>query len=309
MIKEFYEYLAHSFDKNNFRLIMTILVKNEFDIIKANIKTHAKFGVDSFVVMDNASTDGTRELLSELSKEYEIKILDEKGDYSQAKWMSRLTNTAKNELKADWVINNDADEFWLPQNELNLKQNLAFKGSVLTIDRYNMLLDETSYKNKNFFDSIYRVENPIFYSKQKQLENEKVSIILTKIGPKTIVNPNGLFFIRGGNHKALHIANFKDYFSSGYDKIERFSKINVFHYPIRSYEQFEKNIQNRKRLLNSGKKVTMGPHYKRWVALYNEGKLKEEFEKNVVFSRGDIEVLQKYDIVAFDERPKSKIVF
>jgi hypothetical protein len=45
------------------KIIMTILVKDEIDIIERNIKVHSKLGVDAFVVMDNNSTDGTREKL------------------------------------------------------------------------------------------------------------------------------------------------------------------------------------------------------------------------------------------------------
>lgn len=308
MIKQAYDYLSHRFDSSNFRLIMTILVKDEVDIIEANIRTHASLGVDGFVVMDNNSYDGTRELLATLKNEFEIIIIDEKGKYNQAKWMTRLAHIAHKELKADWVINNDADEFWIPQNKLNLKENLRFKGNVLTVQRYNMILDESCIDGGNFFDANYRVENPIYYSKEKQLNNEKVSIALGKIGPKTIINPNGLFWLRGGNHKAMHIANMKDYLKSGYDKIKRFDAINVFHYPIRSYTQFEQNIKNRKNLLESGKKVSMGPHYRRWVSIYNEGRLEDEFNNNVVFSKNDIEVLQKYDIVRFDDSIKGIII-
>ena len=117
------DYFLRAFDKNNFRLVMTILVKNEADIIEANIRTHASLGVDAFAVMDNDSTDGTREILTALQDEFELIIIDEKGQYSQAKWMKNLARVAKNDLKADWVINNDADEFWLPQNRLDLKRN------------------------------------------------------------------------------------------------------------------------------------------------------------------------------------------
>ncbi len=302
------DYLWHKFNPNHFRLIMTILVKNEADIIEANIRTHSRLGVDAFVVMDNDSTDGTRDILEKLSKEFELIILDEKGKYNQAKWMTKLAKIAKKRLKADWVISNDADEFWISKNGANLKETLAFKGSVLTVQRYNMLLDEKCIESGNFLNAKYYVANPIFYSKQTQIDNEKISIVLGKIGPKTIVNPHGLIYIRGGNHKALHFANMRDYFKSGFDKIKRFDAIEVFHYPIRSYEQFEKNIQNRKVLLESGKKVSMGPHYKRWVKLYNDGKLKEEFEKNVVFHQHEIDVLSKYGVVRYDEKIKKGIV-
>jgi len=284
---------------------MTILVRDEADIIEANIRTHASLGVDAFVIMDNGSIDGTREILSKLVKEFEIIVIDEKGDYNQAKWMKQLAMIAKNRLKADWVINNDADEFWLPKNDLNLKENLAFKGSVLTVDRYNMILE----REKHFFDTSYLVENPIFYSKEKQLTSEKLSIILTKIGPKTIINPYGLIYLRGGNHKALHIRNMRDYLRSGYDKIKRFKDIEVFHYPIRSYTQFEQNIKNRKRLLESSKKVSMGPHYRRWVQLYNEGKLLDEFKNSIVFNQKDIDTLLKYDIIKYTKSVKSKIIY
>jgi len=284
---------------------MTILVRDEADIIEANIRTHASLGVDAFVIMDNGSIDGTREILSKLVKEFEIIVIDEKGDYNQAKWMKQLATIAKKRLKADWVINNDADEFWLPKNDLNLKENLAFKGSVLTVERYNMILEREKY----FFDTSYLVENPIFYSKEKQLTSEKLSIILTKIGPKTIINPYGLIYLRGGNHKALHIRNMRDYLRSGYDKIKRFKDIEVFHYPIRSYTQFEQNIKNRKRLLESSKKVSMGPHYRRWVQLYNEGKLLDEFKNSIVFNQKDIDTLLKYDIIKYTKSVKSKIIY
>ena len=299
------DYFFHKFDTNNFRLVMTILVRDEADIIEANIRTHASLGVDAFVIMDNGSIDGTREILSKLVKEFEIIVIDEKGDYNQAKWMKQLATIAKKRLKADWVINNDADEFWLPKNDLNLKENLAFKGSVLTVNRYNMILEREKY----FFDTSYLVENPIFYSKEKQLTSEKLSIILTKIGPKTIINPYGLIYLRGGNHKALHIRNMRDYLRSGYDKIKRFKDIEVFHYPIRSYTQFEQNIKNRKRLLESSKKVSMGPHYRRWVQLYNEGKLLDEFKNSIVFNQKDIDTLLKYDIIKYTKSVKSKIIY
>jgi len=171
-----------------------------------------------------------------------------------------------------------------------------------------MILDESSLNNGSFLDANYYVQNPVAYTKDTQLNHAKVSIALGRIGPKTIVNPHGLLYIRGGNHKALHIANFRDYLRSGYDKIKRFEPINVFHYPIRSYTQFEKNIINRKNLLKHKKKINMGPHYRRWVTLYDKGKLQEEFHNNIVFAKHEINILEKYAIIQKDDTIKNKIL-
>jgi len=286
-------------------VVMTILVKDEIDIIEANIRAHAKLGVDAFVIMDNNSTDGTREKLNELSKEYEMTIIDEKGLYNQAKWMKKLAKTAKEKYNPRWVINNDADEFWIPKNNKTLKEVLPKKGAVLTCQRYNMVIDE-SVSNGNFYEAKYHVHNPIFYRKETQLTEDYPSIILTKIGPKVITDPKGLLIIRGGNHKALHLRNFWDYWRH-YDKIKRFNDIEVFHFVIRSYEQFEKHIKIRKALLEGKKHIRMGPHYRRWVKLYNEGRLKEEFNERIVIKKHELEVFEKFGIVKKDERVSNLI--
>lgn len=298
------DYFFHRFDREQFRVVMTILVKNEDDIIEQNIRTHAALGVDAFVVMDNDSTDNTTEILKKLQKEYEIILIHEKGLYNQAKWMKRLAVAAKR-LGADWVINNDADEFWIPAEGKSLRESLNFKGSVLTVDRFNMLLDPAAEK-EGFLSSVHRVENPVAYTKSRQINVENISMVLTKIGPKTIVNPHGLIEIRGGNHKAWHIANSYEYLFKKADAIRRFSNICVYHYPFRSYAQFEKNIRNRKMLLESDKHIRMGPHYRRWVKLFNAGKLEEEYQR-LLFSHEDIAVLSKYGIVTKDAYPQRRI--
>ncbi len=295
-----YDYFLHRFDPERFRIVMTILVKNEDDIIEQNIRTHAALGVDAFVVMENDSTDATADILQKLQREFDISIIHEKGLYSQAKWMKRLALEAK-KRGADWVINNDADEFWIPQEGKNLREVLAFKGSVLTVDRFNMLLDPAAQR-EGFLASVHRVENPVAYTRERQIGVENISMVLTKIGPKTIVNPHGLIEIRGGNHKAWHIASSYEYLFRKADAIKRYPHIRVYHYPFRSYEQFEKNIRNRKMLLESGKHIRMGPHYRRWVKLYNAGKLQEEYER-LLFGEEEIAVLRKYGIVAEDRTP------
>jgi len=140
-------------------------------------------------------------------------------------------------------------------------------------------------------DSKYQVQNYIDYKIGES------NIILGKIGRKVIVNPYGLIKINSGNHSAEHIAFIK--------KI-KLETIHIYHYPIRSYLQFEKNIQNRKYLLENFSNVKMGKHYKRWVKLYNEGKLEEEYKK-FLFEDKEIGFLKKIGILVENDIP-SKIL-
>jgi glycosyltransferase involved in cell wall biosynthesis len=277
-------YFSHRFHPQNFRLVMTILVKNEADIIEANIRTHAALGVDAFVVMDNGSTDGTREILATLQKIVPLTVIDETQPYQQKKFMTRLAFEAKRIYGADWVINNDADEFWIPQNRTNLKDYLNFKGGVVFVQRSNMVLHQGM---THWSKAGYRVVNQVYYRRGEP------HILLGKIGRKVIVNPHGLLKINSGNHGAEHIALWKKREMDG---------IHIYHYPIRSYAQFEANIKNRKYLLETLPHVKMGNHYRRWVALYNEGKLLEEYDRFLLDSH-EIATLQKMNILApFEEK-------
>lgn len=267
--------------KGEIRLAMTILVKNEVDIIEDNIRFHARQGVDCFAVMDNASDDGTREVLEALTSEYDLHIIDQpEQNYQQAKWMTELAEYAKNTLKADLVISNDADEFWVADDGSSLKQYLSPNDSVVTVKRHNMALDERALQpDYHYSNSDLMVVNPILYDSNTQIHDHAVSMLLIKISPKTIVNPHGLIKVKGGNHRAKH----------GWRLINQRneSKITVYHYPIRSYAQFEANIQNRKRLLQTTN-ARMGDHYRRWVKLLDEDLLKDEFAKIVLTSEDAI---------------------
>jgi len=278
-------------------LTMIILVKNEEDIIEKNIRFHAKKGVDNFIVMDNNSTDSTREILEELKKEFELTIIEEKGNnYLQSKWMTKLARIAQKKYNPKFIIPNDADEFWWCEG--SLKEAIPNK-AVTTVERYNFLLYEGL---SNWYESIYRVENPICYPKKSQLQDDNLSIIFAKLSPKVIVKPFGLIKIKGGNHRASHIFNFIDAMLP-YDKIKKYEKIKVFHYRLRSFSQFKKGIENAKKLLQ--RKASIGHHWRRWIRLLDEGKLEEEFFNNLVLKKEEIKALEKFNIVTKDERMKN----
>lgn len=108
------------------KLIMTLLVKNEEELLAHNLEFHHAMGVDGFIITDNNSTDGTPHIIERYRKRgWVLHVINETAtDYNQKRWVDRMVMLAKNQYGADWVINADADEFWYsPDN--NLKTELC----------------------------------------------------------------------------------------------------------------------------------------------------------------------------------------
>ena len=107
------------------KLVLTLLARDEADVVDAQIAFHLHAGVDFVIATDNRSEDGTTEILERYQRAGRLLLLREHGDdMRQDRWVTRMARHAAAELGADWVINADADEFWWPRSG-SLKDVLA----------------------------------------------------------------------------------------------------------------------------------------------------------------------------------------
>ena len=204
---------------------MTLLVRDEEDILASNLDFHLQQGVDFFIITDNLSVDGTPDIAHEYVRAGVAQYLHETGDdYSQHQWVTRMARMAALDHAADWVINSDADEFWLPANGFRTVKDaldsVSLNVSAVVVQRYNFV-------PLNWERGTDPIEEMIFR------ERESRGFSGEPLPPKVAHRALSDVSIDQGNHGVRRG-------STALEGID--GPLRIFHYPLRYYKQFENKI-------------------------------------------------------------------
>lgn len=206
------------------RLVATLLVRDEADVVAATIEHHLAQGVDLMIATDNGSVDGTRDILAAYVKAGVVEVIDEPDHtYRQAEWVTRMARRAA-ELGADWVVNLDADEFWVPVDRAKTLRDVL----VEVPDGYDTLL-----ARRTDLVGVRGTWGP--WPRRLRWRNlATVSERGTPLAPKICHRGVADVDVAQGNHAVAGLAG------------ERFpdEPIDVLHVPLRSWPQFERKIAN-----------------------------------------------------------------
>ena len=244
------------------KLVMTLLARDEADIVDEQIKFHLNAGVDFVIATDNLSQDGTTEILESYAKAGQLHLIREDGEYlQQAEWITRMGRLAATEFGADWVIHSDADEFWWPRGD-SLKEVLASIPSRYGIVRALL---------RHF---VPRPEDGSSFA-------ERMTVRMSTSAP--INDPRSLF---RPNLKIIHRADPTVNVSIGAQRLidspfvplRGWYPIEFFHFPVRSLEQCERKYSHQQ----TGPGQTPSPYYDRVRSLIEEGRLEEVYAPLVV---------------------------
>jgi hypothetical protein len=205
------------------RVVMTLLCRNEGDIVAQQVAFQLAMGVDFVIAMDNASDDNTADLLRHFERMGRLRLLHQPArNFDQGAWVTAMARMAKREHDADWVINSDTDEFWWPQSG-------DFKSTLASLpEKVNIIIAE----RVNFRPS--RSDGRPFYERMliRELASEKFRG--GKLEPKVAHRAYPDVCVKHGNHDA----------SLGDRKRVRAARgtIQILHYPIRTYSQWARRI-------------------------------------------------------------------
>ncbi len=280
------------------KLIMTLMARNEEDIIQYYIDFHLKHGVDFIIATDNGSTDGTTAVLREYEQRRLLHLIEEPScDHRQAEWNNRMTEIARNRYGADLIFHCDADEFWHPRSG-NLKDEMSHRPEdVLKVDVVNVLLVDRDGEESFPNDCRWAVVNPITPSNYWE-ETKHRNLFHFRYPRKVMFKTDKRLFLVGqGNHEVIN--------KISSDKEGVSDQMLIYHYPIRGKARFlDKTLFGGRAYQNAKKHSPKeGIHKRRWYAAYEAGRLDDEYRK-LLLKQEDIPVLLKEGFIEemdFDE--------
>lgn len=99
------------------KIVMTLMVRDEADIVGAMLAHHRDQGIDHVLVTDNGSIDGTSDILRAFEAEGFVTTWNDPVHRKQQhSTVTKMARHAAEHLGADWVVNADADEFWVAKD-------------------------------------------------------------------------------------------------------------------------------------------------------------------------------------------------
>ena len=211
----------------NFRVIAILSVYNEIDVIESIIRHFYENGIGVYII-DNWSTDGTFELVQNISKQevigFERWPKDGPKDYYDWEGILKRKEELSREIDGEWFIHSDADEIMeAPWRDVCLRdafwkvEQQGYNAVDFAVINFSPIDDFYTSKDslKDYFDYFEFRYNPGYFT-------------LIRAWKKTL-NPIDLH--SSGGHEIK--------FSSR--KIFPF-KFLIRHYPIRSQEQGNKKV-------------------------------------------------------------------
>ena len=248
------------------KLVVTVLARDEADVIDAQISFHLNAGADFVIATDNNSRDGTTEILEGYVREGVLHLIHEPAEgLRQGEWVTRMARLAATDFGADWVINTDADEFWWPRGG-SLKEVLA-----AVPEQYGIVQAFWRSFVPRPDDDAFFADRMIVRLSQQAPINDPTSFFRPVIKVAHRADPHVL--VARGNHTLL---------DSSFLPLATWHPLEVLHFPLRSRAQWTRKVQLQGDAFTKHiERAGTGYHLKGYDAL-RAGRIDEQYESLVV---------------------------
>ncbi len=264
------------------RIAAIVGVKDERDLIGPCLERLWSVGIGPVLVLDDSSTDGTREVVQSKmnSAPAELALVTFDPDFSaQLRFDSTVMRPFLSRNAPDWVLFTDADEFLVcVRNDLRARLE-SETAAALAVERYNVPFTATPLRPVAGSSPMPFLDAELITSRQALsrallAEDPGRRWIMHKIAPKLICRPDHVVSFGLGWHTAfdaqgLHVPAVA---ANG---------ILIVHLPLTTHERFVRKVDSARAFMARWGHLYEGEaawHWRRWIELADKGLIDAEFE-------------------------------
>lgn len=227
---------------------MTMMVRDEADVIEAMIVHHVNQGIDRFIVTDNGSVDGTTSILNRYAQAGLVDLrIDPVHRKQQSTAVTSMARDAYTQYGADWVINADADEFWVSKSgSLTVKQ--ALEETPSSIQSFTAPVIDMTGPPARAGTGLNRL---IYRDNRTDAELRRVGLFAHST-PDAVHIGHASVEVAQGNHK-VSLASL--------GQPPEHAMIEALHFSWRSWEQFSQKVANAGRAYKNSPDLTPSPNH------------------------------------------------
>jgi hypothetical protein len=280
------------------KIVLVTVPYDQGDILRDFLDWHLELGIDLILATDGGSTDGSRDVLEEYRKTGRVlwSPLPER-DLTKYAVGDELASRARDEHGAAWIILCDVDEF-LCTTGADLQTILAEAErdglTLLTIPRRTMTGPPLQPGQRATQSLTLRIDRTV-----EPTAEEQVSWNL----------PAPFAFLEVGGHLAIRASAFARYGPGAHVATTTWGKsgtndqLYILHFAMRGFDSLCVKVANTKAWLDQNKHLPLGWgwHWRRWIHLQEEGRLREDYDQQFVSPERARQLVEEGECV--DGRP------
>jgi glycosyltransferase involved in cell wall biosynthesis len=264
------------------KITAVVGVKDEVELIDACLAHLHRIGVSEIVVFDMGSTDGTLQRLHAHSREGALRLHElSDRDPKLLQRANELIQATLCSTASDWVIFQDADEFWIPASG-NLADCVErVECELLSVPRYNVPVTPQRVcwpwpLAPSQYDRLWLFARKVPDLHRRLQSEVEVAWISGVPRPKIMARPGCIDGIRDGGHQAVPRAGRT---VRGHHPVD----LLIAHVPFTSFERFQRKRSNIAQYLRHRDDPSLRAwHWRRWDGIEEQLALRAEFERQLL---------------------------
>lgn len=255
-------------------------VHDDVELIRRCIEHLESLSVDTIVVIDMKSSDGTTDVLHEMHGSGRIALIETQNDpHLDADYFGAGVAYARENFSPEWVMIQDADEFWLHPSG-DIREPLRDPAvHLLMVDRFNARPCERLDRFAR--DASARLEDCEIFVEPLRLTplvmegDPSARWISGRPVGKLVVRAERVGKLTAGGHGMTGEDGARLASPPGND-------LMVVHVPFLSFQRFRRKVEHAKTIIDKAPDFFHGAtgwHWKRWVGILADGRLEDEYHR------------------------------